>query len=203
MTFTVKKKTSVDGFLIITKDTRNPIAASLWLLYIFHFLSWKKSQSLLDWMTVLRACNEQQGECLAHSMPVRLGALSSVCSWIKASLSDEIKLLIISFHEDSWEPTLLHCTLILLIVFHSKLLHRTKLPTNVTEHCYTEIFNVKTERMRTRLLGQAHVFSRSMTTQKDTSKRGITDRDQNTHTHAISCVFMSYLPDFYSFLCIS
>lgn len=48
---------------------------------------------------------------------------------MKPSLSDEIKLLIISFHKDSWKPTLLllHCILILLIIFHRKSLHNTKL----------------------------------------------------------------------------
>lgn len=66
---------------------------------------------------------EQQGECLSHWMPARLGARGCVCSEMKASLSDEITLLIISFHKDSWEPALLHCVLMLLIMFHCKSRH--------------------------------------------------------------------------------
>lgn len=127
----------------------------------------------LDWKSVLRACNEQQGACLSHPMPVRLSALSSFCSWIKASLSDEIKLLIISFHKDSWEPALLHSIIILLIVFHCKLLHRTQMWLSVVIQRYS----MSIRRRKSESVWYVDQAS-CVTAEKDPSKREITDRDQ-------------------------
>lgn len=104
---------------------------------------------------------------------------------MKASLSDEIKLLIISFQKDSWEPALLRHILKPLIMFHRKLMPGTKASGSCDWALSYRKARLSLGERQSQAgcsifrLGQPCVLTWSMTAENNTSKGGIMDRDQN------------------------